>query len=93
VTVKVYKSLLTGEEFTVVLKDRDPLARQDESGVQEKLSAISRDFSKNPTIVVAPLKEIEPDLFDLYSPDGSAKNLLNDIQRELDKRDLEKGRG
>lgn len=80
-TLKVYKSLLTGEEFSVSLKDRDPLARQEESGVEEKLSAIARDFSEETKITQA--QDRGPDLFDLYSPES--KVILNDIQWMLDK--------
>lgn len=79
-TVKVYKSLLTGEEFSVSLKDRDPLARQEESGVEEKLSAIARDFSEGPKITQA--QERGPDLFDLFSPES--KVILDDIQWMID---------
>jgi hypothetical protein len=79
-TVKVYKSLLTGEEFSVSLKDRDPLARQEESGVEEKLSTIARDFSEGTKITQA--QERGPDLFDLFSPES--KVLLEDIQWMID---------
>lgn len=49
---KLYKSLLTGEEFVVALRDGVPLAQGGYTELQRKLQAMSKAYLRDPTIRV-----------------------------------------